>query len=44
VVIGSKEVESGRLAPRHRHDLPELPEMPAEELLQRLSDDAKARK
>lgn len=44
VVIGGKEVESGRLAPRHRNDLPELPESTFDELLQRLSDDAKARK
>jgi len=44
VVIGGKEVESGRLAPRHRNDLPELPESSVEELLTKLSDDAKARK
>jgi threonyl-tRNA synthetase len=44
VVIGGKEIESGRLAPRHRSDLPELPESPVDELLQRLSEDAKARK
>ena len=44
VVIGAKEVESGRLSPRHRSDLTELPELSVDELLQRLSDDAKARK
>lgn len=44
VVIGGKEVESGRLTPRHRSDLPELTESSIEELLQRLSDDSKARK
>jgi len=44
VVIGGKEIESGRLAPRHRSDLPELPQSPVDELLQRLSEDAKARK
>ena len=44
VVIGGKEVESGRLSPRHRSDLPELPESSVDELLQRLSDDAKSRK
>lgn len=44
VVIGGKEVESGRVAPRHRGDLPELPESSVDELLQRLSDDAKSRK
>jgi threonyl-tRNA synthetase len=44
VVIGGKEVESGRLSPRGRHDLPELPESSVEELLQKLSQDAKSRK
>jgi threonyl-tRNA synthetase len=44
VVIGPKEVESGKLAPRSRHDLPELPESSVDELLQRLADDAKSRK
>jgi len=44
VVIGGKEVESGRLSPRHRSDLPELPESSIDELLQRLAQDAKARK
>lgn len=44
VVIGGKEVESGRLNPRHRSDLPELPESSIEELLQKLSDDSKNRK
>jgi threonyl-tRNA synthetase len=44
VVIGSKEVESGRLNPRGRSDLPELPESSVEELLERLSQDAQARK
>jgi threonyl-tRNA synthetase len=44
VVVGGKEVESGRLSPRGRHDLPELPESSVEELLQKLSQDAKARK
>jgi threonyl-tRNA synthetase len=44
VVIGGKEVESGRLNPRHRGDLPELPESSVEELLERLSQDAKSRK
>jgi threonyl-tRNA synthetase len=44
VVIGGKEVESGRLSPRHRNDLPELPESSIDELLQRLSQDAHARK
>ena len=44
VVIGGKEVESKRLAPRHRNDLPELPESSVDELLERLSQDAKERK
>jgi threonyl-tRNA synthetase len=44
VVIGGKEVESGRLAPRHRSDLPELPESSVEELLAKLSQDARDRR
>jgi threonyl-tRNA synthetase len=44
VVIGGKEVESGRLTPRGRGDLPELPESSVDELLSKLSQDAKARK
>jgi threonyl-tRNA synthetase len=44
VVIGGKEVESGRLSPRGRKDLPELPESSVDELLERLSQDAKSRK
>jgi threonyl-tRNA synthetase len=44
VVIGAKEVESGQLGPRHRSDLPELPASSVEELLQKLSQDAKSRK
>ena len=44
VVIGGKEVESGRLSARGRSDLPELPESSIDELLQRLSDDSKSRK
>jgi threonyl-tRNA synthetase len=44
VVIGGKEVESGHLAPRHRSDLPELPESSIEELLSKLSQDARDRR
>ncbi|HET7529274.1 MAG TPA: threonine--tRNA ligase [Candidatus Saccharimonadales bacterium] len=44
VVIGAKEVESGKLAPRNRSDLPEIPEMPADELLERLAQDVRDRK
>lgn len=44
VVIGGKEVESGKVTPRPRFDLPELPEMTVDELLQRLTEAAKARK
>jgi threonyl-tRNA synthetase len=43
VVIGGKEVESGRLSARHRNDLSELPESSVDELIQKLSTDAKAR-
>jgi threonyl-tRNA synthetase len=44
VVIGGKEVESGKLSPRGRGDLPELPESSVDELLRKLSQDAKSRK
>lgn len=44
VVIGNKEVESGRIAPRHRSDLPELPESSIDELLDRLAQSSKERK
>ena len=44
VVIGEKEVQSGNVNPRHRADLPELPESPVEELLEKLSQDAKTRR
>jgi threonyl-tRNA synthetase len=44
VVIGGKEVESGQLSPRRRSDLPELPASSVDELLSKLSQDAKARK
>jgi threonyl-tRNA synthetase len=44
VVIGGKEVESGRLNPRGRTDMPELPESSVEELIEKLSQDAQARK
>jgi threonyl-tRNA synthetase len=44
VVIGAKEVESGRLTPRHRSDLPELREQSVDELIELLSQDAKSRK
>ena len=44
VVIGEKEVHSGRVTPRHRSDLPELPELTVNELLERLSQDAKSRR
>ncbi|HET9850254.1 MAG TPA: threonine--tRNA ligase [Candidatus Saccharimonadales bacterium] len=44
VVIGPKEVESGRLNPRHRSDLMDLAESSATDLLQKLSDDSKSRK
>jgi threonyl-tRNA synthetase len=44
VVIGGKEVESGRASARHRGDLPEIPEMSMDELLDKLSQDTKSRK
>lgn len=44
VVIGGKEVESGRLSPRHRSDLPEISESSIDELLQRLSQDVQNRR
>lgn len=44
VVIGGKEVESGRLSARHRSDLPELPEMTVDELIEHLAQDARNRK
>jgi threonyl-tRNA synthetase len=44
VVIGGKEVESGKVSPRGRSDLPEMPESSIEELLTKLSQDAKSRK
>jgi threonyl-tRNA synthetase len=44
VVIGGKEVESGKVTPRGRKDLPELGESSIDELLKVLSDNAKSRK
>ncbi len=44
IVIGSKELESGQLSPRHRSDLPELPASSVDDLLKTLSDHAKTRK
>jgi threonyl-tRNA synthetase len=44
VVIGGKEVESGKLAPRNRSDLPEITELTVDELLQALSERTKSRK
>lgn len=44
VVVGTKEVELNKLKPRGRSDLAELPELSIDELLERLSQDAKARK
>jgi threonyl-tRNA synthetase len=42
-VIGGKEVESGRLQARNRSDLPEVPESSVDELLNKLSENAKKR-
>jgi len=44
VVIGAKEVENGRVSPRGRSDMPEVPESSVDELLERLSQDAKQRR
>ncbi len=44
VVVGGKEVNSGRLSPRHRTDLREVAESSVGELLECLSQDAKDRK
>jgi threonyl-tRNA synthetase len=44
VVIGPKEVEAKQVTARPRHGLEELPQMEIGQLLQKLSDDAKARK
>lgn len=44
IVIGEKEVNSKKVIPRHRADLPEIPELSVELLLQKLSEDAKSRK
>lgn len=44
VVIGGKEVESGHLAPRSRSDLAEITKQSIDELLAKLSENAKSRK
>ncbi|MBA3757890.1 threonine--tRNA ligase [Candidatus Saccharibacteria bacterium] len=44
LVVGGKEVESGRMSPRSRKDLPELPESSLDELLAKLAQDTKTRK
>lgn len=44
VVIGEKEVQSGRVSPRHRSDLPEVPEASIDEFLNKLSEDARSRR
>jgi threonyl-tRNA synthetase len=43
VVIGQKEVESHKVTPRVRHDLVQITETGIDDLLQKLSQDAKAR-
>ena len=44
VVIGGKELESGKLSPRSRQDLPEITELTVEALIDRLAQDVKDRK
>ena len=43
IVIGEKEVQSDKVTPRHRSDLPELPELSVDELLENLSQTTKSR-
>src|SRR5262249_54857832 len=44
VVVGGKEVESGRVAARGRAGLPEIAETTVDELLAKLVEDASARR
>lgn len=44
IVIGKKELETSKVTPRGRSDLPEIAETSVDELLERLSQDAKSRK
>lgn len=44
IVIGPKESESGRITPRARSDLSEIPESEIEEILHKVSEYAKQRK
>lgn len=44
LVIGGKEVESGVAKPRNRSDLPDMTELPVDELLEKLAQDIKDRK
>lgn len=43
IVIGDKEVQSGRATPRHRSDLPDIAELSVDELLEKLANRAKNR-
>ena len=44
IVIGGKEVESNKVSPRSRSDLPEIAETSVDDFLTKLSQDAKSRK
>lgn len=44
VVVGKKELETSRVTPRNRSDLPEIAELPIVDFLRQLSQDAKTRK
>jgi threonyl-tRNA synthetase len=44
IVIGGKEVESNKVSPRSRSDLPEITETSVDDFLTKLSQDAKSRK
>jgi threonyl-tRNA synthetase len=44
VVIGGKEVESGKLSPRNRSDLAGIAEIDKAQLIQKLADESKARR
>lgn len=44
VVIGGKELESGKISARNRSDLPEVPESPVDDFLEKVSEDVLHRK
>ncbi|MEX2006561.1 MAG: threonine--tRNA ligase [Candidatus Saccharimonadales bacterium] len=44
IVIGPKEIDTRKVAPRSRGDLAQIPELSIDELLSKLADDAKSRR